>query len=183
VRLRPLHADDAGRVLDLIQDAEVRRFFIWEPPRLLWEAREYVEAFEYENRHGFAYHYAILPRGEPLMAGVADLYHIRWHARQAEVGIWLGRDYWGRGIAAAANELLLEQAFQELALERVVYSIATENTRSQRAFEKMGARREGSVLLYSSRLRRDVEHFVYRILRSEWEERRQRTFSSDPEGA
>jgi ribosomal-protein-serine acetyltransferase len=167
-----LRGDDAGRVLDLVQDVEVRRFFVWEPPRELREAQEYAEAFENENRHRFAYHYAIHPRGEPLMAGVADLYHLRWHARQAEVGIWLGRAYWGRGIAAAVNELLLDQAFVELSLERVVYSIATENVRSQHAFQKMGARREGSILLYSPRLRRDVEHFVYRILRSEWEERR-----------
>jgi RimJ/RimL family protein N-acetyltransferase len=163
--------EDAGRVLELVQDVEVRRFFIWEPPRELREAREYTRAFEYENAHGFAYHYAIYPRGENLMAGVADLYHLRWYARQAEIGIWLGRDYWGRGIAAGANELLLEQAFRELNLERVLYSIAPENLRSQRAFEKMGARREGSVLLHSSRLRCDVEHFVYRILRSEWEGR------------
>jgi RimJ/RimL family protein N-acetyltransferase len=64
----------------------------------------------------------------------------------------------------------------------VVYSIATGNLRSQRAFEKMGARREGSVLLYSSRLRRDVEHFVYRIVRSEWEERRRHVFFPTPDG-
>jgi RimJ/RimL family protein N-acetyltransferase len=168
VRLRPIRSEDADRVLELARDDEVRRFFIWEPPRDLQEARGYTEAFAYENAHGFAYHYAIMPRGARLMAGVADLYHLRWHARQAEIGIWLGRDYWGQGLAAAANELLLEQAFGELVLERVVYSIATENLRSQRAFEKMGARREGSVLLYSSRLGRDVEHFVYRILRAEW---------------
>lgn len=170
--LRPIRGDDAARVLELMRDPEVRRFFIWEPPRELREAREYTEAFEYEHAHGWAFHYAIMPHDAGEMAGVADLYHIRRHARQAEIGIWLGRRYWGMGLAAEANELLLEQAFGELDLHRVVYSIATDNYRSQRAFEKMGARREGTIRLYSSRLRRDVDHYVYRILRQEWEARR-----------
>lgn len=172
VSLRPLRTGDADRVLELLRDAEVRRFFVWEPPRVPRDARDYTEAFEQENACRFAFHYAIIPRGGREMAGVADLYHINRHARQAEIGIWLGRDYWGRGIAAAVNELLLEQAFGELLLERVIYSIASGNLRSQRAFRKMGARREGSVVLYSPRLRQDVEHYVYRIPRSEWEERR-----------
>jgi RimJ/RimL family protein N-acetyltransferase len=170
--LRPVRASDDTRALELLGDPEVRRFFIWEPPRELREAREYTEAFEYEHAHRWAFHYAIVSHADGEMAGVADLYHIRWHARQAEIGIWLGRPYWGRGFAAEANELLLEQAFGELELQRVVYSIATDNLRSQRAFEKMGARHEGHVMLYSSRLRRDVKHYVYRILRGEWEERR-----------
>jgi RimJ/RimL family protein N-acetyltransferase len=169
LQLRPVRAEDAERVLELLRDPEVPRFFNWEPPRFLWEARQYTETFEYENAHGWAFHFAIVPRDEGIMVGVADLYHLRWEAREAEIGLWLGRAYWGRGYPAQVNALLLDLAFGELKLERVIYHVATANLRSQRAFEKLGARRDGTTHLYSTRARRDVEHIVYRILRSEWE--------------
>lgn len=169
VQLRPVRVDDAERVLELLRDPEVPRFFNWEPPRFLWEARQYAEAFAYENAHRWAFHFAIVPRDEGVMVGVADLYHIRWGSQEAEIGLWLGRAYWGRGYPAEVNALLLDLAFGELKLERVVYHVALGNLRSQRAFEKLGARREGTTWLYSTRARRDVEHIVYRILRSEWE--------------
>jgi RimJ/RimL family protein N-acetyltransferase len=172
LQLRPVRAEDAERVLELLRDPEVPLYFNWEPPRFYWEARQYAEAFAFENARQWAFHFAVVPRDEGVMAGVADLYHIRWEAKEAEIGLWLGKDYWGRGYCAEVNALLLDLAFGELGLERVVYHVAERNLRSQRAFEKVGARREGTIRLYSSRARRDVDHIVYRILRSEWEESR-----------
>lgn len=53
-----------------------------------------------------------------------------------EVGFWIGREYWGRGIATKALEMLL----QEVEV-RPLYGITTKkNVASQRVLEKCGFR-------------------------------------------
>jgi RimJ/RimL family protein N-acetyltransferase len=165
--LRPIEVADAPRVAELLQEPEVNRFFVSPPPLALWEAEDYTESFAWEMKRGYALHFAIVPRATGRMAGVADLYHLNRRMKQAEIGIWLGREHWGRGYAAEVNRLLLRLAFEELGLDRVFYRIALDNTRSQRAFEKMGARRVGSCPVYASRHGHDVEHWLYTITREE----------------
>src|SRR5438093_6069123 len=48
LRLRGLQLGDAPRILALLRDAEVSRYFLWEPPCDLAEAREYVQSFRDE---------------------------------------------------------------------------------------------------------------------------------------
>jgi RimJ/RimL family protein N-acetyltransferase len=51
-----------------------------------------------------------------------------------EVGYWLGRDFWGRGIATRSLALFLGQV-----TERPLYAwVATHNTASRRVLEKCG---------------------------------------------
>ncbi len=68
---------------------------------------------------------------------------------EREVGYWIGKPYWGRGIATAAL-----RAFLELVEERPLYGwVAHHNTGSIRALEKVGFVLE----------RHEDDHFVYKI--------------------
>jgi ribosomal-protein-alanine N-acetyltransferase len=61
----------------------------------------------------------------------------------AEVGYWLGRAFWGRGIATSAVEAVCSYAFDELGLRRVFATPITWNPASFRVLEKAGFEREG----------------------------------------
>jgi RimJ/RimL family protein N-acetyltransferase len=54
----------------------------------------------------------------------------------AEIGYWIGEDFWGRGIATAAIRLLTAHAFEELELARVFAVPFTANTASCRALKR-----------------------------------------------
>jgi RimJ/RimL family protein N-acetyltransferase len=89
----------------------------------------------------------------------------RFHAydevtSQVEIGwTFLARSHWGGTYNGEMKRLMLRHAFQFVS--GVVFSIGTQNFRSQRAIEKIGAVRVGS------RPNTDgQEHFVYRIERS-----------------
>src|SRR5207248_1777762 len=77
-----------------------------------------------------------------LFALTSDGYLPRTHQRTAELGYMLGRDSWGRGIAAEAARLLLDFAFGELGLHRVFAVVDEDNPASIRVVEKLGLRRE-----------------------------------------
>ena len=168
LHLRYLRLDDAPRILELLRDPEVPRFFLWEPPGDLKEARRYVSGFQHEVYRQWAYHFAVVGRASEKLLGVANLYHIDPMAREAEIGLWLGRAYWGHGLQREVNRLLLEFGFRTLDLRRIVFQVAVENARAQAAFRKLGATESGRVQLFSRRQNRMVEHRVYGLKATEW---------------
>ncbi|HML04706.1 MAG TPA: GNAT family N-acetyltransferase [Methanobacterium sp.] len=61
----------------------------------------------------------------------------------AEVGYWLGEEYWGNGIVSSALKGIVEYGFKELKLERI-YAVPLEhNIASRRVLEKNGFILEG----------------------------------------
>ncbi len=63
--------------------------------------------------------------------------------RTAEIGYWLGRAHWGRGITTAAVRAVTTYAFATLALDRVFAMPFAENRASLRVLERAGYRCEG----------------------------------------
>lgn len=61
----------------------------------------------------------------------------------AEVGYWLGRQFWGRGLAAAAVRGLARHGFREFRLTRIFATVFSGHAASARVLEKAGFRREG----------------------------------------
>jgi RimJ/RimL family protein N-acetyltransferase len=61
----------------------------------------------------------------------------------AEVGYYVGKEYWGRGICTAALQRITQYAFEDLGLLRVFATPLTWNPASFRVLEKAGYQREG----------------------------------------
>jgi RimJ/RimL family protein N-acetyltransferase len=61
----------------------------------------------------------------------------------AEVGYWVGREYWNRGIASAALQRICRYGFEELGLSRIFATPIAWNPASFRVLEKAGFEREG----------------------------------------
>ncbi len=63
----------------------------------------------------------------------------------AELGYWLGRAHWGRGIVTDAVRAMTGHAFATLGLRRVFAVPFAHNVASQRVLEKAGYVREGTM--------------------------------------
>ena len=63
--------------------------------------------------------------------------------RSAELGYWLGHDYWGRGLATRAVRAMTSWAIDELQLIRIFAMPFCENRASCRVLEKAGFVLEG----------------------------------------
>jgi RimJ/RimL family protein N-acetyltransferase len=64
-------------------------------------------------------------------------------AHRAEIGYWLARDYWARGIMSAAVERVCGHAFAEFGLEKITAHVFATNPASARVLEKCGFQQEG----------------------------------------
>jgi ribosomal-protein-alanine N-acetyltransferase len=54
----------------------------------------------------------------------------------AEVGYWIGEDYWGNGITSSALEGIVNYGFKELKLQRIFAVPLEQNIASRRVLEK-----------------------------------------------
>lgn len=59
-----------------------------------------------------------------------------------EIGWWLARRHWGRGLATEAARAALQDAFERVQLDRIVSVAMPENTASIRIMEKLGLKLE-----------------------------------------
>jgi ribosomal-protein-serine acetyltransferase len=105
---------------------------------------------------------------EGRLAGAIGYDPIDWENRTTELGYWLGEEYQGKGLVTAACRALVEPAFGELSLNRVVISCATENKKSCAIPERLGFRREGVQRQAEWLYHHFVDHVVYAALASEW---------------
>lgn len=102
------------------------------------------------------------------LAGAVRYHEIDWTNRSTELGYWLGAAFEGKGLVTTACQVMIEHAFKELGLNRVVISCAPENQRSRAIAEKLGFKQEG-ILRQSDWLKDQfVDQVVYGMLSSEW---------------
>ncbi|MCS7477687.1 GNAT family N-acetyltransferase [Umezawaea endophytica] len=115
------------------------------------------------------------------VAGTTSYYDISEGRASVAIGhTIIGRPWWRTGLNTEAKLLLLSRAFDELAAERVEWHVDTENTRSHRAVERVGATREG-VLRHHHRRQSDGslrDMVVYSMTADEWPALRARLTSA-----
>jgi RimJ/RimL family protein N-acetyltransferase len=83
----------------------------------------------------------------------------------AEIGYWLGEQYWGRGIATAAVRRFTEYAFETFGLCRIYASVFAWNEASARVLEKSGYELEGRLRQASVKDGRVVDGLLYATVR------------------
>lgn len=86
--------------------------------------------------------FAIAVDGQ-VVGGIGLTLHDDIERCGAEIGYWLGRAFWGRGLATAAVRGLTDHAFRTHSLVRVYALAFADNAASIRVLEKAGYHYEG----------------------------------------
>jgi 8-oxo-dGTP diphosphatase len=141
--LRPLAAEDAEALHRLVNDWEVTRNLSVVPfpyPREL--ADEWIESTRHARADGSAYQFAITGReGEhETLVGVVG---VRIDGRIGRLGYWVGRRFWGHGVATEAATRLARWALANLDLDRLEASVITDNPASAAVLKHVGFRQIG----------------------------------------
>ncbi|HEX5725958.1 MAG TPA: GNAT family N-acetyltransferase, partial [Longimicrobiaceae bacterium] len=143
--LRPFTPDDAPDVHRLVAEREIAATTLNIPhPYLDGMAAEWISRHPGDFERGEGAVFAVTLRDGGELAGAVGFTVARVH-RQAELGYWIGRPYWGRGYATEAARAALRWAFAALDLHRVVAHHMTRNPASGAVLRKLGMRHEGTL--------------------------------------
>lgn len=80
---------------------------------------------------------------ENKIAGTIGYNRFDWSNESTEIGYWLDKNYQGSGLMTRCCQALVENAFLQLGLHRVVIRCAVENARSRAIPERLGFVEEG----------------------------------------
>jgi RimJ/RimL family protein N-acetyltransferase len=170
--LRPLTLEDAPVVHQLAGTREIADTAVSVPHPF---PEEHVKAWIAAQSDAFARKaglaFAIELEETHELIGVISLRDMDVENCRAEMGFWLGQQWWGKGYGTTAARMLLDYAFRELGLNRVHAFYLVRNPASGRVLEKIGMQREG-VLRQPVRKWGKFENVVLvSILRQDWEQR------------
>jgi RimJ/RimL family protein N-acetyltransferase len=83
----------------------------------------------------------------------------------AEIGYWLGEDYWNRGIMTEAVKQMTEYAFANFPLQKIYTPVFDFNAASMRVLQKAGFKREAVLKKAAIKNGRVVDLHYYSIFR------------------
>ena len=94
--------------------------------------------------HGRPVNYAIRDADEKLVGSIGlEGLGVLGRKHRAEVGYWLARPYWGRGIMSATVRAVCRHAIDDIGLSKITAHTFAENGASQRVLGKCGFVQEG----------------------------------------
>jgi RimJ/RimL family protein N-acetyltransferase len=142
---------DAQAVAHLAGEKDVAHMTASIPhPYSVQDADGYILAARRANMQGSGLTLAIAPKGKPGkligIVGFTPLREGRKPGERAELGFWLGREYWGEGFMTEAAQAMLDAFFTITGGDDVVASVRVINPSSRRVLEKCGFAFQGSGL-------------------------------------
>ncbi len=147
--LRPPSLDDVDSLWPLVTDARITRFLAWDPHPDKEVTRAMLRGLVDAQKAGKGFHWVIV-RDQDLI-GIVSLIDVRrthrcWTQNRAELAYWLAPDFQGAGFATEASQTVMEFAYQNLALHKIIVYHVTENPPSGAVAQRLGFRYVGEEL-------------------------------------
>lgn len=143
--LRPLTVADAPDVRRLAGTYEVASTTLAVPhPYPEGAAESWIATHPASLARGEFVVFGVMLRETSELTGAIGLTLALSQCR-AEMGYWLGHEYWGRGIATESATAILKYGFETLRLHRIYATHFRRNPASGRVMQKIGMRHEGTL--------------------------------------
>ncbi|HEX2094744.1 MAG TPA: GNAT family N-acetyltransferase [Longimicrobiaceae bacterium] len=168
--LRPFTPEDAPAVARLLNEPEIAANTLTIPyPYEERNAVDWIGTHRPGWERGELASFAIVLRESGELTGAIGL-AVNAHHRNAELGYWVGKPFWGKGICSEATRAVVEFGLRELGLNRVHAHHFTRNPASGRVMQKIGMRYEGRLRQHIRKGDVFEDLDAYGILREDLEE-------------
>lgn len=134
--LRPMEDTDAEALFELFKDY-IGEGWIDFPMTSLDRFKSFISEILASEWLGFAIARVILEPSEQKIAGMILLTNIDADQQTAEMGTWLGQRYRGCGLNRPAKEEVMQYAFAQLNLTKILLVTAEQNIASCKAIAKL----------------------------------------------
>ncbi|ACJ16186.1 N-acetyltransferase [Thermococcus onnurineus NA1] len=142
VSLGILLREDLKHIWLWYNDRDVRHYLSFPEEIFFYEDElEWYEALRREKKHEKVF--AVIENSSRSLVGLVGLHKIDFHNGRAELGYFIGKEYWGRGYASEAVSLAVRYAFEWLNLRKVYAHVYESNGASIRILEKNGFKLAG----------------------------------------
>lgn len=171
VLLRPLSLADEEGLADAAADGQLWNIRVTSVPAP-HETRSYIETALRMQAEGHRLPFTVVEQASGRIIGSTSYHDILPAVDRLEIGYtWYARRMQRSHVNTSAKLMLLRHAFETLGCLTVGWRVDNFNLRSQRAVERLGAKKDGVIRGHA--LRRDGsirDTVMYSLTRGEWPE-------------
>lgn len=141
-RLRRFQQEDAPCLTRIADDIEIAKWLrdSFPSPYTMENARAFLAVCEKEEETQLC---RAIEVEESLAGCITVVPREDMYRKTGEIGYWLAKEYWGRGIMTEAVKSATAEAMRRFGLCRIEAEVLAENEASARVLEKAGYVREG----------------------------------------
>jgi [ribosomal protein S5]-alanine N-acetyltransferase len=167
ISLTDFRRSDLGALVEWLSEREIYERTLRIPhPYTLADAEEWLGIVEQaKDQNGASLHWAIRDAAGQLIGG-AGLHGFEAFApHRSEIGYWLAKPFWGRGVMTAVVAAVCRHAFETLGLAKITAHVFSFNDASARVLEKCGFEQEGYVRQHLQKDGRLIDVKLYGLLK------------------
>ena len=165
LELRLVQPADAVALFAIIDAhrAKLRTWLPWvDATKKLADTEKYIATALRENTASRAFTCGIWAEGR--IVGIIGHNRIDWANRIGFPAYWIAPDSEGKGIMTQCCRAVIDHAFGELQLNRLLLATATENLRAQKIPEKLGFTKISTLRKAEWLYDHHVDHYIYSLL-------------------
>jgi RimJ/RimL family protein N-acetyltransferase len=164
LKLREVEHRDLDTLFELLTDPRVTEH-ISSPPPSAAAFQGFIDWAHHQRESGKCICFAVVPNGLQHAIGLFQVRALEPTFRTAEWGFAIGASFWSTGIFEEAAVLVAQFAFTTIGVHRLEARAVVDNTRGNRALEKIGA--QGEAVLRKA-FNRSTTQFLWSIIAEDW---------------
>ncbi|MBD3362274.1 GNAT family N-acetyltransferase [Candidatus Dojkabacteria bacterium] len=171
LQLNYLNQKYAKEIFDLIEvnRAYLRQWLVWvDQTKQIEDTKKWIQKSLDDGAKGKALQTTIMLNDS--IVGNIGFNKIDKFNKKGEIGYWLSQNQQGKGIMSKSVSALLDYGLNFLELNRIEIKCAVENNKSRAIPERLGFRLEGILKEEAWLNDRFVDHALYSLLKSEYQD-------------
>lgn len=155
---------DKPALVEFLNDYEVSRWTLSIPhPYTEVHAENWIQFTDSQKkRDGRPMHWAIRQEDGKLIGAIGFAhFDLKNHCHRAEIGYWIAKPHWGKGLATSALNRITDYAVNDIGLVRIQATTYSENLASQKVLEKSDYQCEGLLRKYYFRDGKYIDAKLY----------------------
>jgi RimJ/RimL family protein N-acetyltransferase len=144
--LSPIRLNDVDQLVKYLNDREIYNNTLMIPfPYTKADGEFFVKLCEKnKKKYGKNTMWAIRDKNKKLIGGCGFQMKYKSSVKTDEIGYWLARPYWNKGIITKVVNKLCEIGFKKFSLTRIEATVFIHNDASSRVLEKAGFKNEST---------------------------------------
>ncbi|MBU2996447.1 GNAT family N-acetyltransferase [Cellulophaga baltica] len=169
VKLIPFESERNEELKEIIFSPEIWKY-MGTDMKTEKDFENYVTNTLKDQKNGICYPFLIIDKKNNKVAESTRYGYLNSISQKCEIGwTWYGTEFQGTGLNKSCKFELLKFGFESIGFRRIQFSADQENLKSQKAIEKLGAKKEGifrnNYIAPNGESRNDV---YYSIIKEDW---------------
>jgi len=169
IRLVPLSLEHEQGLAEACRDGELWNLRITSTPHYT-EVKNYIEKALIQKAQGSRYPFVVIEQSSGKVLGTTSYHVILLNVKRFEIGYtWYAQSAQRTHVNTSCKLLLLEFAFEQLQANTVALRTDQFNFKSQKAIERLGAKKDG--IIRGDQMRKDGtirDTVLYSIAQGDW---------------